>query len=327
MKKEVIHTYAAYNLDKDVRLASSSGGIFTLLAEQIIGEGGIVYGVIMSEDCYSNYFARITTIEGLSQLRGSKYIQAKVRETYREVYNDLQLGFKVLFSGTGCQINGLKYFLQKEYENLICVDVVCHGVPSQKAWKIYVEYIEKERGKLLSINFRSKESDWKDFGIKENELFIPKDNNLFFQLFNRCYCLRPSCYCCVAKDDKKSDLTIADFWGIESVLPELDIDQGVSLVLIRTNEGNELFEEIKKKCFYKEVSYEEGIRENSSEYMSHDRPKERDRFYSDLEKPEFFEKAAMEYIYGPLWKRIGRKIKRTIKKILAGGGYSNKAKK
>lgn len=322
MKKEVIHSYASYNLDKDIRIASSSGGIFTLLAERIIREGGIVYGVRMSDDCYSNYFTRTDNIEELSQLRGSKYIQAKVGETYKKVYNDLKTGTKVLFSGTGCQINGLKYFLQKEYENLICIDVICHGVPSQKLWKKYVEHIEKERGKLLSINFRSKESGWKDFGMKENELFIPKNNNLFFQLFNRCYCLRPSCYCCVAKDDKKSDVTIADFWGIESVLPELDIDKGVSLVLIRTNKGNELFEEIKKKCFCQEVSYEDGIRENSSEYMSHAKPKERDSFYSNLEKSNFFEKAAIEYIYGPFWKRIGRKIKRTIKKILGGGDDS-----
>ena len=317
MKKDVIHTYAAYNKNEKIRINSSSGGVFTLLAEFVLNDGGIVYGVAMSNDCYSNNFERVCNTEDLKKLRGSKYIQAKMGSVYNDVSKDLKKGIKVLFSGTGCQINGLKCFLQKDYDNLFCVDIVCHGVPSQKVWKKYVESIETERGKLESINFRSKELGWIDFGLKENELFVPKDSNSFFQFFNRCYCLRPSCYCCTAKDDKRSDITIADFWGIENILPELSDDKGVSLVLIRTNKGDTVFQSVKDKMYFKEVSYEEGIRENSSEYISHDRPCERDIFFSDLERMSI-KQLENKYIKVPMWKRVGRKVKRTIKKILGG---------
>ena len=325
MKKKVIHTYAAYNYNEIIRLNSSSGGIFTLLAEYVINKKGIVYGVTMSDNCYENYFIRVHNISDLSKLRGSKYIQARVGDTFKKVYNDLNSGLYVLFSGTGCQINGLKSFLQKEYENLICVDVICHGVPSQKIWKKYVEYVEKSNGKLKSINFRSKEKSWQEFGIKENELFISKDDDIFFQFFNRCYCLRPSCYQCVAKSDKRSDITIADYWGIENIIPELNDNKGISLVLIRTDNGNNLFNIVKSGCYYQETSYEDGVRENIAEYMSHDYPKQRETFYYDLDNMSI-DKLAIKYLYGPLWKRIGRKIKKFIKYLLlykfcGGGAY------
>lgn len=326
MKIEVLHTYAAYNNNENIRMNSSSGGLFTAFAEHIIGNSGVVYGVAMSDDCYSNHFERVDTVAKLSILRGSKYIQATIGDTYKCVQDDLKKGVTVLFSGTGCQINGLKSYLRNDYDNLICVDVVCHGVPSQKVWKKYVEFVEAKRGKLVTINFRSKETGWSDFGFKENELFVPKDDDAFFQLFNRCYCLRPSCYHCVAKDDKHSDITIADFWGIENVLPEFNDNKGMSLVLIRTEKGNDLFQSIKEECSYREVTYEEGIRENSSEYVSHNKPEGRDTFFRDFERmtiPQLENK----YIKGPLWKRVGRKIKRTIKQIFGGGGYSVKTKK
>ena len=173
MKPEKV--YACYNRDKDLRLSSSSGAIFSSLAEYVFGKNGIVYGVAMSEDCYSAEFIAVTDRNGLTKLRGSKYLQAKVGNTYKWVKDDLLAGKQVLFSGTGCQVNGLKNFLGKDYDNLLCVAVICHGAPSPALWKKYAEYQEKKNcGKLKGINFRCKDDSWTDFGMKEVLTEIPQ---------------------------------------------------------------------------------------------------------------------------------------------------------
>ena len=132
--------YACFNKDKDVRLSSSSGAVFSSLAEYVLNKNGIVYGVTMSEDCYSAEFIAIKDRSGLTKLRGSKYLQAKVGDTFKKVKVELQAGKLVLFTGTGCQVNGLKNFLGKDYDNLICMDVICHGVPSPALWREYAQY-------------------------------------------------------------------------------------------------------------------------------------------------------------------------------------------
>ena len=230
MKPEKV--YACYNKDKDVRLSSSSGAVFSSLAEYVLNKNGIVYGVAMSEDCYSAEFIAVTDRSGLTKLRGSKYLQAKVGDTFKKAKVELQAGKLVLFTGTGCQVNGLKNFLGKDYDNLICMDVICHGAPSPALWKEYAQYQEKKSGgKLKGINFRCKDESWTDFGLKEvledipedsvKRLYIPKDKDPYMQMFLRDYCLRPSCYECVAKKEKMSDITIGDFWGIELVDEEM----------------------------------------------------------------------------------------------------------
>ena len=129
--------YACYNTDKEVRLSSSSGAVFSSLAEYVLDKHGVIYGVAMSEDCYGAEFIAVTDREKLIRLRGSKYLQAKVGHTFRQVKEDLLSGKLVLFTGTGCQVNGLKNFLGKAYGNLICVDFICHGVPSPALWREY----------------------------------------------------------------------------------------------------------------------------------------------------------------------------------------------
>ena len=267
LERQALKTYACYNIDKGVRLSSSSGAVFSLLAEYVLEQHGVVYGVAMSEDCYSAEFISVTCKEQLTKLRGSKYLQAKVGDSYKRVKEDLVSGTPVLFSGTGCQVNGLKSFLGKEYENLICVDVICHGAPSPALWQKYATYQEqKNGGKLKGINFRCKDDGWTDFGMKEacekssngelKKLYISKDKDAYMQMFLRDYCLRPSCYSCTAKKVKMSDLTIADFWGINAVAPDMNDGMGTSLVLIRTDKGRAIFERISSSMKLKEVSYE-----------------------------------------------------------------------
>lgn len=284
--KDYLKVYAAYANDKNIRLASSSGAMFSLLANKILSEGGVVYGVRMSDDCYKAQYARVDSIDGLSALRGSKYLQAKLGDTYKNVKKDLQEGASVLFTGTGCYVNGLKTFLGKDYDNLMCMDIVCHGTPSPKLWKKYVEYREKQNNsKMIYASFRNKDKhDWDGFEMKEideshKEVWISRHIDPYFSMFVKNICLRPSCYSCTAKYYKLSDITVADFWGIDSVAPEMNDNLGVSLIITRTNKGQLIFDSISDKLNRKEVSYEDGVRENKSEYQSYPMPKERSSFF------------------------------------------------
>lgn len=306
--------YAAIYGNKEIRENSSSGGIFSALA----GQFDVVYGVAMTNDCYG---AEMIRVEGdIGPLRGSKYFQAKMGDAFKLVKKDVEEGRKVLFSGTGCQINGLFLFLGKEYPNLFLSDIICHGTPSPKLWKKYTKYQESKYGKLESVNFRCKDDSWTDYGMKENQIYISKDRDSFMRMFLRNYCLRPACYDCHAKYYKKSDMTIADFWGIESVAPEMNDGRGTSLVIIRTEKGQELFDSLKSVLKWKEVTYEEGVKGNPSEHSSAPRPQQRDTFFDDLDKLSFeeMEKKYAEDIKVPLWRQLVRKIKRTIKIILRG---------
>lgn len=333
MKPEKV--YACYNKDKDVRLSSFSGAVFSSLAEYVLNKSGIVYGVAMSEDCYSAEFIGVTDSEGLTKLRGSKYLQAKVGNTFKSVKKELQAGKLVLFTGTGCQVNGLKTFLGKDYDNLICMDVICHGAPSPALWREYARDQEKKMGgKLKEINFRCKDDSWVDFGMKEvlstipedsvKKFYISKDKDPYMQMFLRDYCLRPSCYECMVKKEKMSDLTVADFWGIKDVAPEMNNGLGTSLVLIRTKKGQEIFNYISCEMKLKEVTYEAGVKGNPAEYKSCVRPSQRDTFFDDMHTMSFEE---LEGKYAPpikysLKTRAKRKTKKIMKSMLRviGGG-------
>lgn len=329
-----LKTYACYNKNDDLRIRSSSGAVFSSLAEYVFEKHGIVYGVAMSSDCYAAEFISVTNENDLAKLRGSKYLQAKVGNAFKDIKRDLMSGKIVLFTGTGCQVNGLKKFLGKEYENLICIDVICHGAPSPTLWKKYAQYQEqRNEGKLKSINFRCKDKGWTNFGMKEaledttdgniKKLLISKDEDYYMQMFLRNYCLRPSCYECIAKKQKMSDLTIADFWGINNVEPEMSDGLGTSLVLIRTIKGQNVFNHISCELKLKEVSYEAGVKENPAEFKSCMRPPQRETFFDDMNNMSF-ETLGKKYAT-PVDMTFKGKIKRRIKNIIknVGGAESN----
>lgn len=337
MKPEKV--YACYNKDRDVRLGSSSGAVFSSLAEYVLSKNGIIYGVAMSENCYSAEFIAVSDRSELIKLRGSKYLQAKVGDTFKKVKVELQAGKLVLFTGTGCQVNGLKKFLGKDYENLICMDVICHGAPSPALWREYAQYQEKKSGgKLKGINFRCKDESWTDFGIKEvlksisensvKKFYISKDKDPYMQMFLRDYCLRPSCYECAAKKEKMSDLTVADFWGIKEAAPEMNDGLGTSLVLIRTKKGQEIFDYIGNEMNLKEVTYEAGVRWNPAEYRSCERPSQRDTFFDDMHTMSFedLERKYAAPIKYSLKTKAKMKAKEIIKSMfqVIGGGAERK---
>lgn len=272
---EPLSNYIAINPNEEIRLKSSSGGIFTLLAEKIITEGGVVFGARFDKN-WDVIHAWTDTIEGLAPFRGSKYVQSRIGDTYREAKEFLKQGRKVLYSGAPCQIAGLKKYLRKEYDNLLTVDFICHGVPSPGVWRRYLselrDSLRAERGDgkntvpssidelpvITGISFRDKSNGWKKFGfrlryaaseaaensvsasaIKEEKVFLQLyPENPFMQGFLADIYLRPSCYDCPAKSGKSgSDITIADAWGMGHFAGQYDDDKGACYVLINTDRG------------------------------------------------------------------------------------------
>ena len=212
--------YAAINKNEEIRRESSSGGMFTLLAEAILDKGGVVYGAAFNDE-YIVEHIKVTQKEDLKLLRGSKYVQSKIGTIYEDVRDSLQNGKWVYFTGTPCQVDGLLTYLGKEDSHLICQDIVCHGVPSPKIWKWYLKQIKLNNAR---ISFRDKSTGWESysFTINQKKKFTQyASDNLYMRAFVKNLSLRPSCYECQSKGIKrKSDITLGDFWGINKVCPE-----------------------------------------------------------------------------------------------------------
>ena len=280
-------TVVAINKDEETRKASSSGGIFTIYAEETIKKGGIVFGATFNERWEVEHTA-VETTEELKRLRGSKYVQSNIGNSYQEAEKQLKAGREVLFSGTPCQIAGLKRYLRKEYKNLTTIDVVCHGAPSPKVWKSYLEERCRELGispvnDIKEISFRDKVIGWKRFSLSltTNAFYAykPLDSDTFMRCFLSDLCLRPSCYACPARKGKSgSDITLADLWGCWDICPDLDDDRGLSLVLVRNSE-----KEIQPP-FCREIEYSEALKHNPAIEKSATKPKQRDKFFKKVFK-------------------------------------------
>ena len=334
--REPLHVYAAKHKNEQVRLASSSGGIFTLLAEKIIDEGGVVFGVRFNNnwDVVHDY---TETMEGLAVFRGSKYVQSYMGDCYLKAKSFLEQGRKVMFTGTPCQIAGLKNFLRKDYDNLLTVDVVCHGVPSPKVWQVYLDEIARKGGKnsVLShpivekteinhIDFRSKSIGWKKYSFaltlskatadgEKNTVLLSSifTENPYMNAFLSNLSLRPSCYDCPAKAGKSgSDITIADFWGIEDVLPEFDDDKGISLVLSYSEKGGRWLAGLDCECI--EVDYRSAQRMNPLISTSVSKPINRAFFFRQLIRKKNIRLALEDCSSDMFKKRVCRYLYRKI---------------
>lgn len=277
---------AAINPDNAIREQSSSGGIFTLLAEQVLRQGGVVFGVRF-DDQWVAVFDYTESVEGLSAFRGSKYLQARVGNSYVRCKQFLDAERQVLFSATQCQIAGLHHFLGKPYPNLLAVDIICHGVPSPKVWQHYLdEAVESGRRAISDVQFRDKRLGWKRFSFtlgyddstESYTLTSPFAENPFMRAFLSNLILRPSCHACPAKEGRShADLTIADFWGINQVNPEMDDDRGTSLVLVHTDKGHDSL----RACSFRSApaTYDEAVRCNPSAEVSVAPHPRRDHFF------------------------------------------------
>lgn len=323
--------YACINKDEAIRLESSSGGIFTLIAEQVIDDGGVVFGAGFDEN-FKVMHSYIETKEELEKLRGSKYVQSKIGDTYKYVKDFLQQGRTVLFSGTPCQISGLKSYLGQAYENLFCIDIVCHGVPSPKVWDKYISYREDIAGSQAQrIAFRLKNEGWKRYSVlflfKNNTEYIQNQRkDLYMRAFLKNVCLRPSCYKCEFKSlHRQSDITLADFWGIQKMLAEMDDDKGTSLIFVNSKNGQLMLDKIKGDILYKEVDINQAVSYNSAAIKSVEYSPKREGFFKELDQLDF-DKLVKKYCTDKLGVRIKRKTKSVIRLILQKTGTINLVK-
>lgn len=280
-----IACYAAINPDDSVVANSSSGGVFNALARSVIAKQGVVFGARFN-DGWTVEHSPAATIDQLLPLMGSKYVQSRINDCFAAIKKLLAAGTPVLFCGTSCQTAALHTFLGgKPHENLLTVDLICHGVPSPGIWK---RYIGKFRG-VRNVSFRNKDAGWHSFRFK----VVGEENysNVFFHdpymvSFQRNLSLRPSCYACRFKaGHAASDITLGDFWGIEGVMPEIDKDSGVSAVVINTPRGKALFEKLGLQTY--PASFEALTRLNTTLVRSVPLPPQRKRFFRVIEsRPE-----------------------------------------
>lgn len=326
-KDESPTCYAAKSMDDTVRMASSSGGIFSVLAKAIFARGGVVFGCVWEMPSLVAIHAKAENEEELAAMRGSKYVQSDLRETFREAKASLEAGRAVLFSGTPCQIAGLNRFLGKAYATLFMVEIICHGVPSPAVFekcKADVEALHHHR--LTSFAFRKKSPSWRQgkvcYTFDHGEVIDGKCylDDTYVKAFLKDLSLRPSCYQCVAREGRSgADITLGDFWGIEKVCPQLDDDRGTSAVLVHTAKGRVLWNEIVASLEVQPVTVAEVVAGNPAYYRPVGKPKGRERFMRLFRKRDMG-KLALRCSRGPwvLWmaRRCLGKVKRWIKKVL-----------
>lgn len=288
-----IKVYSAINKIEDIRMKSSSGGIFTALASEVLKEKGVVFGAAFNES-FEVVHKYIEKEKDLYVFRGSKYVQSVIGNSYKEAEKFLKEKRLVLFTGTPCQIVGLYAYLGKSYDNLITQDIICHGVPSPLVWKKYIEYRErKSGGKVSAISFRNKAFGWKDylisFSFQNGKTYLQEfSKDPYMQMFLENLCLRPSCYDCAFKTKTRpSDITLADFWGCDKVLPEMDDNKGTSLVFIHSDKGRSFFCKIKDLLTACTVDMDAVVFYNSSMIQSSTKPKERNEFMSLIQTKPF----------------------------------------
>lgn len=270
--------YAFQHTDEKIRYFSSSGGAFAAIAGSFILNGGAVFGAAFDGEFRVRHVC-CQTVEELKQLQGSKYVQSDLGGCLNQLKSMLDAGREVMFSGTPCQIAAVKAVCAKEYANLTTVDIVCHGVPSPVVWDIYIKEREKLAcGKTQEMSFRFKSSGWKRYSVR----FLFDNGAEYCQIitedpFMRAYighvALRKSCHSCLFKDThRQSDLTLADFWGLDRVMPEINDDKGTTLVLVHTERGEKIVNNLAYYGRLQIVDFDEAIEENQSYFRSANQP-------------------------------------------------------
>lgn len=266
-KKEPLKCYLGKSTDEKVRRNSSSGGIFAEIAKNVIQKGGVVFGVRFDEQ-WNAIYDYTESLDGLKAFYGSKYVQANPKNAYTLAKKFLAEGRVVLYSGTPCVIAGLNHFLQKEYNNLVTLDIICHSIPSAKIWKRYLfELSEQNDAVIKYVSFRDKSNTWSHYSLcikmetKNGDLINmveTKEKNAYMRGFLNDLFTKPSCSKCPARNyTSRSDITVADAWGVDRFHPELNDEKGISHILINSEKGEEIFNSLKTCLDYITVSYEE----------------------------------------------------------------------
>ena len=320
--------YAAIHQNEQVRYHSTSGGIFSLLGQWVLDQKGAVFGAAYDESFEVVHF-KVENPEDLSALRGAKYAQSRLGDTYREAQKALQTGRYVLFSGTPCQIGGLKAFLGKEYEKLILVDLICHGVPSPKVWQHYVRYRSQQDAcgeAPCAVNLRSKETGWPGYSIRFDyptgeSYCATHGQDPYLRGFVGDLYLRPSCHDCRFKGvSRQSDFTLADYWGVWDQHPELHDGNGTSLVLLHSEKARKIWETLRPQMTQTPADISAALTQNASALVSSSLTDRRDAFFSRWEQEDFsqlVDTLCPKPIHKSpsLFRRVLGKAKRFLKRI------------
>lgn len=340
-KKSLKETYVAYAKNVDL-LESASGGLFSSLAQTVLAQGGLVYGCAMIYDkekltpkhiCISNQ-------RELIKIKGSKYIQSELNNIYVDVRDKLEKNMDVLFSGTPCQVMGLKGYLQKDYDNLYTVEVICHGVPSVRLFHDYLNYVEeKEKKKVIEFKFRDKSQGWNlhgkmvledENGNKTEKFFEPEESS-FYQMFLNSYTYRENCYNCpFASEYRQGDITIGDYWCIDIVHPEylienggeIDEKKGASCLIINNQQGKQLIKKYGQGVERRESTYEQASRYNAqlreASHLKDERKtvlKLQKRGYEQIEK-WYQKRLAKIRLIRKIKAIIPKKLKKFVRKVI-----------
>lgn len=317
------HTIAAFNKKMSVRWDSTSGGAFSALAEAMYEQGGYVGGAIYNEDFSVRNFVS-NNPEDLKKLRSSKYLQSRAEGIFKQIQTLLKNGEKVLACGTPCQMAALRSFLRKDYDNLVIVDFICRGVNSPKVYRKYLDSLERKYGgKVVYVKAKNKELGWRNLTRK-----VVFDNGKAYYgvhmqddfrrgYHTNVYC-RPSCYACQFKGFPRiADITIADYWGIEKVDPNMDNNIGTSMMLLNSNKGIAFFEHVKDKLEWEETKFESILPGNIALTKPIEPAKiDRKSFFEDLDKGTFEDVTAK---YFPLPTHVHTSLKAKAKSVAKVG--------
>lgn len=326
--REPVACYAAFNKNDVLRRKSSSGGIFIELAKYVLAKNGVVFGAVFDESWNVHHVAA-QTLEGVYAMMGSKYVQSRIENTYKEAKVYLNEGRTVLFSGTPCQIAGLNRYLSKSYSNLITVDLVCHGVPGVKQWNEYLDEVrekvcqkQNEQFKITNVKFRDKRISWEHFSLTisafSNNKIIDFSHDVSTDIYIKGFLydlyLRDSCFTCPSKNlSSGSDFTIGDLWGHKTIIAdEINANKGISLIVVNTEKGYNLLQLLKGVNIIP-IDYNQAINSNPNIIRQNIKNEYMVSRFAQKEKEYNFCVAVNKTLKLPLYLRIVNKIKRICK--------------
>lgn len=320
--------YAAWSLNEDIRLNSTSGGIFSELAIKFMESGGYLCGARYGENHHIEHCI-VNTRDGLEKIRQSKYAQSDIGQVYRDIRKLLKDGNKVLFCGTPCECAGLLNYVGQKNDNLMIVDFICRGSNSPKVYEKFLGYLEeKYDSKIKKVWFKNKTYGWNRFSTKvefENgESYLEDRNNDIYIVGYIKYNLymRPSCADCQYRElPRISDITLADFWGIKLLNEDMDIEKGTSLVMVNSEKGREAFDKIKENIYFEEKTLNDTLEKNPSIFKSPVMNPKREWFFENLDK-ESFDKLAKKCfkdkfsVKRMISRAVPNRVKKCVKKII-----------
>lgn len=311
-----MNTYIVKQKDINSRMKSRSGGVFAAISDAILEIGGVVYGCALDESFHA-YHRRATSKEERDLFRGSKYVQSNMKDAMKQALDDLKNGETVLFSGTPCQVAGMKAICPSNCtDKLICIDIVCHGVPSPAVWNSYMEYMEKKyHGKITGVDFRNKRSHgwWEHIESVKIHGF-EHDSQIYKNLFYEHNVLRECCYECPYKSlERQGDITIADAWGIAKAAPDFDDNHGVSLVLSNTTKGQEWLDKALEECDYRECDIKDYMQDPF--IKSFEKPENYEEFWKDFSSKDFG-KIVKEKYEDSFKTHVKWRMKRMVKAVV-----------